>query len=212
MTPNLRKWGALAGIAFPIVQLLAQALIQVGGAEPPFAATSSEILTFFQNRNIQLFEIGGYLSNLSVVLLLWFVALLWSELRKLEGEDGWLSTATLGSGLITAAALNVGGWALAIFRINEGLAPEIARLLFDEGNFNFANMWVSLGSMLLAAGLIFRTSSTYPRWFSLATLILAIGLFLARFVWTLQIAFIPYALFWLWMIYLGVVFLRRTSS
>ena len=212
MTARFKKFGAIAGISFPIVQMIAQSLIQVGGTEPKFTAATSEILAFFQNRNSQLFEIGGYLTSLSAVLFIWFVAFLWNELRSLEGESGMLSMIALGSGLVTAAAFNVGGWALAIFRLNEGLSPEVARLLFDEGNFNFANMWVSTGSMVLAAGLIFRASSAYPRWLGSGSVLVALALFAARAVWILQIAFLPYVLFWVWMIYLGVVFLRRPTA
>jgi hypothetical protein len=45
-----------------------------------------------------------------------------------------------------------------------------------------------------------------------ASILLAIGLLLARAVWTTSIAFAPYVLFWLWMITLGVIFLRRARE
>ena len=54
------------------------------------------------------------------------------------------------------------GQRLAGVRLEDGLDPQMARTLFDEGNLNFANMWVALGSMLLAAGAIMRTSGKYP--------------------------------------------------
>ena len=51
-------------------------------------------------------------------------------------------------------ALLVGGgfWYIAMFR-DEGIDQQIARLLFDLGNFNFALMWVMLGALLLAVGI-----------------------------------------------------------
>lgn len=206
------KWGGIAGIAYPIMQLIAQGLIQVGGAEPAFTASSQEILEFFQNRDATLFTIGGYLSALSLVVFLWFLGALWRELRLAEGDPGWLSMIAIGAGLVTASAFNVGGWSLAIFRLNEGLDPQIAQLLFDEGNFNFANTWVSLGGMLLAAGIVFREAGTYPRWLGGGSILLAIGLILARALWTSQIAFLPYVLFWVWMIALGVYLLRHPKK
>jgi hypothetical protein len=51
-TINLKKYGAIAAIAFPILQMVSQGLIQVGGMEPAFAAPAEEILTFFQTRQI----------------------------------------------------------------------------------------------------------------------------------------------------------------
>lgn len=210
---QLKKFGAIAAIVFPILQMTAQGFIQVGGMEPSFAAPATEIVTFFQNRDPFLFNVGAYLSILSLVAFLWFLGALWDELRAIEGGTGWLSLVAIGSGIVTASTLaGSGGWPLAVFRIGEGLDPEIARLLFDQGNFNFANIWVSLGSMVLAAGLIMRQSNRFPAWLGWGSIVLAIGLLLARAIWTLSIAFAPYVLFWLWMITLGVIFLRRSRG
>lgn len=210
---SLKKLGALAAIAYPILQMVSQGLIQVGGMEPSFSAPATEIVAFFENRDPALFSLGSYISVLSLVAFLWFLGALWDELRLSEGDSGWLSLIAVGSGLITAAALaNPSGWTLAVFRVGEGLDPQIARLLFDQGNLNFANLWISLGSMVLAAGLVFGQSNRYPRWFTVGSIILAIGLLLARAVWTTSIAFAPYVLFWLWLIVLGVMMLRRSDT
>jgi len=209
----MKKIGALAAIAFPLLQMASQGLIQVGGMEPAFAAPASEIVAFFEARDPALFAIGGYLSVLSLVAFLWFLGALWDELRAVEEGSGWLSIIAVGSGLVTASALSEsGGWPLAVFRIGEGLDPQVARLLFDEGNLNFANIWISLGSMVLAAGLIFRRSRRFPHWLGWASIALAVGLFLARAVWTSPVAFAPYLLFWLWLIVLGVIMLRRSPA
>ena len=44
---TLKKIGAAGGIAFVVLQPLAQGLIQIGGAEPSFNAPAQEILDFF---------------------------------------------------------------------------------------------------------------------------------------------------------------------
>jgi hypothetical protein len=209
---NLKKYGAIAAIAYPVLQMVAQGFIQVGGMEPSFAAPAEEIVTFFQNRDPALVEIGGYLSLLSLVAFLWFLGALWDELRTAEGGSGWLSVIAVGSGLVTAATLlGSNGWPLAVFRIEEGLDPQLARFLFDEGNIAFANIWVSLGSMVLVVGFIAASTDRFPKWIGWGSVILALGLFLARLVSTTSIAFAPYVLFWVWMIVLGVLFLRRAG-
>ena len=114
--------------------------------------------------------------------------------------------------MVTAAAFNVGGWGLALFRINEGMDPQVAQMLFDEGNLNFATTWISYGSMLLAAGIVFKEAGTYPKWMGWGSILLAAGLILARGVWTSQIAFLPYVLLWAWMIGFGVYLLRHTNQ
>jgi hypothetical protein len=211
-TLRIKKWGAAAGIAYPILQLVSQGLIQAGGSEPPFTAPASKIVEFFQNRDPTLFEAGGYVSMVSMIVFLWFIAYLWRELRSSEGSDGFLSMVALGSGLATISLyLSSGGWGLAVFRIPEGLDPQLARTLFDEGNFNFATSWVSLGSMVLAASLVFQRGE-FPQWLSWSGIVLAVGLLLARLIWTSGLAFIPYVLFWVWMITLGVLFMRRSKG
>jgi hypothetical protein len=207
---RLKVIGGAAGIAYPLLQMASQGLIQVGGMEPSFSAPAAEIQAFFQNRDASLFALGGYLSVLSMVAFLWFLGALWDELRAAEGGSGWLSMVAMGSGIVVASALNSpGGWPLAVFRIGEGLDPQIARLLFDQGNLNFANLWIALGSLVLATGLIALNSDRFPAWLGWGSILLAVGLLLARVIWTSAIAFAPYVLFWLWMIVLGIRIMRR---
>ena len=104
-THSLKKLGAIAAIAFPILQMASQGLIQVGGMEPSFSAPAEQILTFFQNRNPALFALGGYLQILSLVAFVWFLGALWAELQAAEGGSGWLSIIAVASQLIAAAAL-----------------------------------------------------------------------------------------------------------
>lgn len=209
-TTRLKRFGALAGIVFPILQMVSQGMIQVGGMEPAFGAPASEIVTFFTNRSPALFELGGYMSILSLVVLLWFIGALWDNLRQAEGGTGWVSGIALGSGLVAVAVILQGqlGWGLAMFRL-ENADPLLTQFLFDFGNASFANYWVALGSMMLAAGLIFRNTGSQPPWLALASLAIAVGLILARAVWTQQIAFLPYVLFWVWAIVIGIRMLRQ---
>ena len=213
MDAGVRRSGAVAAIAFPILQMVAQGLVQVGGGEPAFVAPSSEIVDFFERRDATLFAIGSYVSALSTVPFLWFVAVLWVELREAEGGAALLSMVAFASGIVAGVGyLGSGDWALAVLRIEEGLDPQVARLSFDAGNFAFANLWIALGSMVLAAGLVFSRSTIYPRWLGPSSLALAGSLLLARAFWTVSIALLPYVLFWLWMIALGVVLLRRVGG
>jgi hypothetical protein len=212
-----RRWeqlGAAMGIVFVIMQLAAQSVIQAGGAEPPFYAGSQEIVDFFMTRNSRLFGIGDYLSTLSVIPFVGWLSALWARLRRAEGAAGLLSVAALGSGLVTATQLvSGGGWTLAMGRIGEGLTPELARMLFDMGNLNFANIWVSLAGMLLAVGLLSVQMGALPRWLGWAGLVIALGLVIARAFWERSgIVFTPYGLFWLWLIAASVVLIRRAGE
>jgi hypothetical protein len=202
------KLGAAGGILFVALQLAGQSLIQIGGAEPDFNAPASEILTFFMNRELDLARAGGFLSILSLIAFAWFLGALWAALRVREGEPGWLSLIAFGSGLAgLATLLNGGGWELALFRLEEGLDAETARLLFDQGNLTFANFWVALAGMLLPATVVIIKKDALPRWLGWYGLALAIVLLVARAFWASPsgLIFGPYVLFWIWLIAASVI-------
>ena len=117
---RLEQIGAAGGIVFVVLQMASQALIQAGGAEPPFDAPAPTIVAFFVARDSQLFAVGDYLSTLSLIAFLWFLGSLWAALRRAEGEPAWLSLVALASGLMIVAAASAGsGWRLAVFRRDE---------------------------------------------------------------------------------------------
>ena len=84
---------AAGGILFVALSLIGQLLIQAGGAEPPFDASAQEIARFFQERDSDLFQVGGFVSALAVVAFLWFVGSLWRALRDAEESSSPLSVA-----------------------------------------------------------------------------------------------------------------------
>jgi hypothetical protein len=214
---NNTSWeqiGAAGGIVFVVLQMGSQALIQLGGAEPPFDATAEAIVAFFMARNSQLFALGDYLSSLSLIAFLWFLGSLWSALRRSEGESAWLSFVAVASGLMVVAAVSAGsGWSLAVFRRDEGLEPRIARLLFDQGNFAFANAWVMLASLCLATGIVSLRTGALPRWLGWGGVLIAGGLLAARAVWASSgLVFVPFLLCYIWLIAISVVLIRRARA
>src|SRR5512138_2535447 len=90
---RLEQIGAAGGIVFVVLQMAAQALIQVGGAEPPFDATTETIIAFFMARNSQLFALGEYLSTLSLIAFLCC-----SRHPAMEGYRGRRATRPSGHG------------------------------------------------------------------------------------------------------------------
>lgn len=95
MKVSPERIGAIGGVLFVALQLVGQSLIQVGGSEPSFDATSQEIVEFFESRNTVLFNTGSYLSVLSLIALLGFLGSLWNVLRRAEGEPGSAAAASL---------------------------------------------------------------------------------------------------------------------
>ena len=212
-----RRWeqfGAAAGIVFVVAQVAANNLMeQPGGSEPPFLAEAPEIMAFFMRLDNRLFGLGDYFMTLAVIPFVWWLSVLWARLRRVEGSPGWLSMATLGFGLVSASQLvSGGGWTLAMGRIEDGLNPELARTLFDMGNLNFANIWVSFAGMLTAASILSIRTEALPKWLGWAGLVVALGLVIARAFWEQSGVVFIYAFFWLWMILTSVVLIRRAGD
>lgn len=210
---RLRQLGAAGGIAFVVLQAVAQMSLQMGGTEPAFNAPTEPIVAFFAAKSSQVGEISGFLSGLSLFAFVWFLGALWATLREAEGEPGWLSLTAVTSGILAVAVVFApGGWHLALFRMGDGLDPQIARLLFDSGNLGFANMWLFLASMLLAYTAVTLQTSVLPRWTGWAAIAIAVSLLLARAFWAASgVVFVAYILFQLWLLAVSIILLRQTA-
>jgi hypothetical protein len=138
---------------------------------------------------------------------------LWAELSRHEGAPGWLSLVAFGSGIAGVATLfgNGGGWELALLRLDHGLQAETMQLLFDQGNYTFASFWVSLAGMLLAASIVTLRDGALSRWLGWFGLLVAVAFLIARPVWFTAsgLKFMPYVLFWVWLIAASIVLMRR---
>ncbi len=199
-------------MVFVLLQLIGQGFIQIGGSEPAFTAPAEEILDFFIARDPQLFQLGGFLSSISSIALIGFLGVLWAVLSRHEEEPSWMSLIAFGSGLVAmAVTLGGGGWELAILRIDEGLDPATARLLFDQGNITFAMLWVPLAGMILATSVVTIRDGALPKWFGWYGAIVAVALLISRAFWTASggLAFTGYLLFWIWLIIASVIMIRR---
>ena len=206
------KTGAWGGIGFVVLQLTGQMLIQVGGMEPTFDADAGEILEFFAARDPQLTAAGGFLSMLGMLALLWFLGALWARLRDAEGDPAWQSMVALVSGAVAVAVSSAtsSAWGLAVFRV-QGLEPAMAQMLFDLGNFGFALFWLFLAGCLLATAVVVLRKGALPRWNGWLAAVTAVALLVAHAFWASPSGaiFMPYVLFWIWLIATSVVLMRR---
>jgi hypothetical protein len=213
-----RRWeqiGAAGGIVFILLQLVSQGLIQTGGSEPAFSAPAGEILSYFQNRDQLLFNAGGFLMAVAFIAFFWFLGVLWARLRRYEGEPAWMSLVAFGSALAgSAIVLASSGWGAAVFRIDEGLDPGLARYLFDDGNFGFATFWVFLAGFLLTAGIVALRDRALPKWLGWLGLVSALALLAGRAFWDLDsgIIFLPYVLAWIWILAVSIILIRDAGK
>ena len=205
---HLRPIG-IAGWAATALLFGAQFVMLAGGpSEPAFDAPAAEIQHFFETRNPNLVAVGSCLQALGLLALLWFVCGLTAALRRRAPRHEWLPTVVLASGTAAIGCLLVGSWQAAMFRVGEGLDPELARFAFDIGNLTFANAWVALGSLGIASGWALLASRAEPGWLGWWAVVAGVGLVAARTVWTTSWWLLPYALFWLWVLVISTRMLR----
>jgi hypothetical protein len=202
----------IAGLAATVLLFGGQGFILAKGtAEPGFGASAAEIQRFNETHDTAFYSIGSYLVVLGLVAFLWFICGVHAAVRGHGGEREWLPTVALASGVTAVGATLLDAWQLAVFRVSEGLDPQLGRFAFDMGNLGFASAWVALGSFAIAVGWAALSSRSLPGWLGWWAVAAGIGLVAVRAVWTSPAWLLPYALFWLWVIVVSVRFLADRS-
>jgi hypothetical protein len=181
--------------------------------EPPLEAESADIVTFFRAADVGWVDAAEATASLGILAFLWFVVGLALLLRRAEGQPAWRSTIALVSGVLLAAyGVLDASWDAAIHRGTE-IDETVAAYAFDVGNIGFANSWLALASFSLSAGSVIISTRALPRWTGWYAMGVGIGLLLARYLWFVEgLWFLPYGLFWLWVIAVCVRLISASRS
>jgi len=110
----------------------------------------------------------------------------------------WRSAFLAGAGVVSVVSGQIASWDAAVFR-SDDIDPQVARYAFDVGNLSFANGWVAAGAVAVCAGLILVSGPGLPRWLGWWAILAGVGSVLARAVWTQDLAFLPFTVFWVWV-------------
>jgi hypothetical protein len=204
---QLSRVTGVAGLVAPVLVL--GPISAASGQEPGFTGTAAEVRAFFLSTGGSAHALGSALATVGLVSILWFAVALAVLSARAEGTPAWRSAIAAVSAS-TFVILNLsGGWEAASYRA-AGLTDELALYAFDEGNLTFANSWVAMGSFAAGVGWVVLRARWAPRWLGWMALASGVGLVLVRFAWTGQLWFVPYALFWLWVIALSIHLLRTS--
>jgi hypothetical protein len=203
-----RQLSRVTGVAGLLALVLVLGPISAAsGQEPGFTGTAAEVRVFFLSTSGSAAAFGSALATVGLVTILWFAVALAVLSARAEGVPAWRSAIAAVSAA-TFVILNLsGGWEAASYRA-AGLTDELALYAFDEGNLTFANSWVAMGSFAVCVGWVVLRTRWAPRWLGWVALVSGVGLVLVRFAWSGELWFVPYALFWLWVIGLSIHLLR----
>ncbi len=202
---QLSRVTGIAGLATMV--LLFVPIVAGSGQEPAFDGSTVEIMSFLQSVSSPLGDFGRFVSMVGLLSFLWFIVGLSIAMRTAEGPLGWRSSIAAASGIACVALILAGGWDAASLRADD-IDGQVARFAFDQGNASFANAWVALGSFAVSAGLAILKTELFRSWLGWWAIVSGAGLVLSRSVWTTEIWLLPYASFWVWVIFVAVLLLR----
>lgn len=171
-----------------------------------FDSSANETAAFFRSLDDPLGTISSFATAVGLIAMLWFSLGLALLLRRYEGGLPWRSVFLAGAGVVSVVAGQIASWDAAAYRSGD-IDPQIARYAFDLGNLSFANGWVSAGAVGICAGIIILSARDLPQWLGWWAVLSGVGSVLARAVWTHDVAFIPFAAYWMWVAVLSVVLL-----
>ena len=208
---RLRRGTAVTGLM--VVPLLFAPTIAISTlGEPPFDATEDQAVAFLAtSANTSWAQTAMVVQSVAALGLLWWAVALTQLMRRAEGEPPWRSTVALASVVIfTAYVVLESHWQTAVQL--DDLDPGLALFAFDAGNIGFADSWLALASFAVASGWVIVRTRMLPPTLGWLALVSGVGFVAARLDWTSWVWFLPYALFWTWVIAVCVTLLRRPTS
>ena len=203
-----QRLGRVTGVTGLAAVVLIFAVLVGTRPEPPFTSTADMFLTHYRSPNTVASDFRSFVFTVGLVTFIWFVAALTTLLRHAEGEAPWRSTIAMGSGVLFVALVLSGNEVAAEFRADD-LDPQIARYAFDEGQAAFANARVALGSFAVCCGWVIASTRFLPPWLGWLPIASGGGLALSRISWTSYIWLPFYLMFWLWVVTVAMLLLRR---
>lgn len=205
-----RRLGRVTGIVGLAAVVLTLVPIVVGTpTEPPFDSSATEFLAYYRLPDTPGAPIRSFFFIAGLVTFVWFVVALTMLLRRAEGEAPWRSNIAMVSGALVVAMVPLGNEVAVAFRADD-LDPQIARYAFDASQAAFANARVALGSFAICCGWVIVSTAFLPRWLGWMAIVTGGALALTRISWTTMIWLLPYVVFWLWVVVVAVLLLRRS--
>jgi hypothetical protein len=208
---GLARWAALGGI-FYVVLFIIGTIFLFDGAPDSDASPAKVIAWYSDSGHRDRLNIGWIIAGLGVFFFLWFLSSLRRTVRRLEGDDGFLTALTTIGGALYATL------ALAALAINNGIRtmsddtyrhqvfPGLIHAANDAGYVLHASGGAGASAMIIAASIAgMRATAVRPwvGWLGVAAGILALG----------SIAFFPQAAIAIWILIVsGGMFIRGARA
>ena len=206
---------ALGGILTVVLLLVATFL---AGKPPRADAMPSEISSYFFEKRGRL-QAGAFVTGLAAAAFAWFLAGLWSRLRRRNHDTVTPAAAALIGG-VGALVLTVAGTMFHLtLSYRSGTAD--AGVLFDLGNFSYAAVAFPFAVLAAGTGVAASRGATLPGWIVRASYWATPIVLVRSFAFFSQegsfrtngvIFYITFAVIAIWIILVSVGLMRRAPE
>jgi hypothetical protein len=202
---DLARWAALGGILYVVLFVIGTILLYDG--TPDSSSSPAKIIAYYSDSGHRdKISIGWIVGGLGVFFFLWFLGALRRTVRRLEGEDGFLTALTTIGGAIYASlafaalAINTGIRTMSDDTFHHTVYPGLIHAADDASYILHATGGAGASAMIIAASLAaMRAGSvrTWVGWLGIVAGILALAsiLFFTQLAIAIWILIVSGALF-----------------
>jgi hypothetical protein len=204
---GLARWAALGGVAY-VVLFVIGVIVTFSGAPDTSSAPAKIIAYYSDSGHRDRVNIGWLLGGLSIFFFLWFLSALRQAVRRLEGDDGFLTGVTSIGGVVYATltlaslAVETGLRTMSDDTYHHQVFPGLIHAVNDGSYILHATGGAGASAMIIAASLAATRAGAvraWAGWLGVVAGILALA----------SIAFFPQAAIAIWILVVsGAMFLR----
>ena len=163
------RWASLGGILYVVLFIIGTILIFSG--EPDSDAPPAKVIAYYSDSGHRdKIAIGWIVGGLGVFFFLWFLGSLRRTVRRLEGEDGFLTTLTTIGGTVyatlafAALAVNMGIRTMSDDTFHHVVYPGLIHAADDASYILHATGGAGASAMILAATIAAMRAAAVPTW------------------------------------------------
>ena len=204
---GIARWATLGGVAYVI--LFAVGVVLTFSGVPDSSSAPAKVIAYYSDSGHRdRINVGWVLAALGLFFFLWFLSALRRTVRRLEGDDGFLTGLTTIGGVVyatlslTSLAFNTAIRTMSDDTYHHQVYPGIIHAADDASWVIHASGGAGAAAMVLAAsiaGMRARAVPGWAGWLGIVAGILSLGL----------IVFFPWFVLAIWILVVSIgMFLR----
>jgi hypothetical protein len=168
-TAGIARAATLAGVAYVVLFVIG--VILVFGGSPDSGSAPAKIIAYYSKGSHRTeINLGWAIGGLGIFCFLWFLSSLRATVRRLEGDDGFLTTlTTIGGGIyatlaLAALAVDTGIRTMSDDTYHHQVYPGIIHAGDDASWVLHASGGAGAAAMVIAASVAGLRATAIPRW------------------------------------------------